>query len=143
MPLTPPDTTVVVDTNVFVAAGFNRASASAKIVAAVRAGDLRMAWSDATRREAERILRKIPPLSADEFLDLFRAGDRVDGVLDTSGFENVPDSEDRKFAALAVATGAILVSNDDHLLRASGGGLTVVSPAGFAAALRRRKHECR
>jgi predicted nucleic acid-binding protein len=50
---------VVVDTNVFVAAGFNAASDAARVLASVRAGTLRMVWDDATRRETEYILGKI------------------------------------------------------------------------------------
>ena len=42
---------VVLDTNVFVAAGFNRGSHSAWLVEAVRDGRLRMVWDNATRAE--------------------------------------------------------------------------------------------
>jgi predicted nucleic acid-binding protein len=55
-----PSPAVVLDTNVFVAAGFNPRSASAKIVNAVKEGQVRMVWNDATRREIERIMHQIP-----------------------------------------------------------------------------------
>ncbi len=42
---------VVLDTNVFVAAGFNPGSHSARIVEAVRNGRLRMVWDNATQAE--------------------------------------------------------------------------------------------
>jgi predicted nucleic acid-binding protein len=130
-----PSPIVVLDTNVFVAAGFNPRSASARIIEAVRRGAVPIVWSDATRAETERIMRRIPPLSADAFLDLFRSEDRFDGPADPDAFGHVPDAEDRKFAALAVAAGATVVSNDGHLLGAAGGELSVLSPGEFLASL--------
>lgn len=111
-----PSAAVILDTNVFVAAGFNRESASARIVEQVRSGQLRMIWNAQTRRETERILTKIPALSWSKVADLFREEDRFLGETFPGEFDFVPDSEDRKFAALAKGTGAILISNDDHLL---------------------------
>jgi len=40
---------VVIDTNVFVAAGFNAKSASARILAAVREGRFQLIWNRPTR----------------------------------------------------------------------------------------------
>jgi len=68
---------VVLDTNVFVGAGFNPESASAELVRQVRDGALRMPWTEATRAEVERILTKIPPLSWDDVRGLFREEDRI------------------------------------------------------------------
>ncbi|MBW3599915.1 MAG: PIN domain-containing protein [Planctomycetes bacterium] len=113
-------TAIVLDTNVFVGAGFNPASASARIISEIRAGRLRMNWNDATRREIERILRKIPPLSRMEIADLFRDENRYEENTHAEQFTHVPDPDDRKFAALANATGAVLVTSDDHLLSARG-----------------------
>lgn len=107
---------VVLDTNVFVAAGFRAGSASARIVALVRAGRVRLAWDDATRGETEAVLRRIPPLDADAFVDLFAPEGRCDGAGDPAACAVVPDPGDRKFAALAAAAGAVLVTNDDDLL---------------------------
>jgi predicted nucleic acid-binding protein len=45
-----PAPSVVLDTNVFVAAGFNPRNASTKIVEAVKLEQLRMVWNEATRR---------------------------------------------------------------------------------------------
>jgi hypothetical protein len=53
---------VVIDTNVFVAAGFNSKSAAARILVAVRAGQFLLVWNKPTRRETETILRRIPGL---------------------------------------------------------------------------------
>lgn len=107
---------VVLDTNVLVGAAFNPGSASAEVVGAVRAGRLRMPWTDATREEAERILRAIPPLSWSEMRDLFRDEDRVEEAPDETGLGWIPDPADRKFAALARTAGAALVSSDADLL---------------------------
>jgi predicted nucleic acid-binding protein len=84
-------TAVILDTNVFVGAGFNPRSASARIISEIRAGRLRMIWNDATRREIERILRKIPPLSGMEIADLFRDDDRHEGDTHAEQFTHVTD----------------------------------------------------
>jgi predicted nucleic acid-binding protein len=111
-----PSPPVVLDTNVFVAAGFNSRSASARIVDAVKQGRLRMVWNDRTRREIERIVQRIPPLSHRTVADLFRPADQVVAATHPEQFGEIPDPDDRKFAALALAAGAVLISNDKHLL---------------------------
>ena len=111
-----PPPVVVLDTNVFVAAGFNPRSAAAKILEAVEHELLRMTWTDATRQETERIVRQIPPLRGYPIAHLFRPEDRFTAETDPGRFTGIADPDDRKFAALAYAAGAILVSNDDHLL---------------------------
>jgi predicted nucleic acid-binding protein len=58
---------VVIDTNVFVAAGFNAKSASARILAALRERRFQLVWNEPTRRETEFVLRRIPPLRWDKF----------------------------------------------------------------------------
>lgn len=96
---------VVLDTNVFVAAGFNPASNSAAIIQHIEAGDLKFVWNRATKTETRRVLDQIPFLSWRKFEALFTP---------ETEFEQDPD--DRKFAALATASGATLISNDDHQL---------------------------
>ena len=44
---------VVIDTNVFVAAGFNSKSAAARVFEGVREGRFRLIWNEPTRRETE------------------------------------------------------------------------------------------
>jgi predicted nucleic acid-binding protein len=113
-------TPVVLDTNVFVGAGFNPGSASAEMIDAICRGELRMAWSEATRAETRAVVEKIPPLRRsgawDRFEGAFRDDERVEVTLDELRFADVPDPTDRKFAALAAEAGAILVSSDRHLL---------------------------
>ena len=107
---------VILDTNVFVAAGFKRHSASARILDQIRTGEVRMIWSEQTRNETRHILNKIPPLSWDSVASLFLEEDRYQGLTVPEAFECIPDADDRKFAALADVTGAVLITNDDHLL---------------------------
>lgn len=106
----------MLDTNVVVAAGFEPAGHAARLLDEIRRGAVRMVWNDATRREAEHIVRKIPPLSWMPVAALYRPEDRFDGPTDPGAFHFVPDPDDRKFLALAVATGAALVTLDEHLL---------------------------
>ncbi|MEM7743643.1 MAG: PIN domain-containing protein [Pseudomonadota bacterium] len=106
----------ILDTNVFVGGGFNRGSASARLVKAARDGRLLLVWDPSTRGEIERILNKIPRLSFAAVADLFLPAGAFDGDLDLAAVSFVEDAEDRKFAALSLATGAPLVSSDDDLL---------------------------
>ena len=107
---------VVIDTNVFVAAGFNPRSAAARILAAVREGRFQLIWNEPTRRETELILRQIPHLDWEGVANLFRSKTEFLGPVDPESFVFVPDPEDRKFAALSVAAQTPLVTNDNHLL---------------------------
>ena len=75
-----------------------------------------MVWNDATRRENEAVLRRIPPLDWQEFSVLFDPEGEFTGTTTPDLFDRIEDPEDRKFAALALATGAIVISSDAHLL---------------------------
>jgi hypothetical protein len=70
---------VVLDTNVFVGAGFNPRSHSALLLDAVRDGRLHMVWDDAIHEEIEHVLRRIPGLSWGAVAAVFRDEDRFDG----------------------------------------------------------------
>jgi predicted nucleic acid-binding protein len=91
-----------------------------------------MIWDEATRREIERILRHIPPLRAHVVSDLFHPEDRYAAATHPERFSVVTDPDDRKFAALAHAAGATLISSDDHLLRHRDRlEVTVLTPSAF------------
>lgn len=110
------ETVLVLDSNVFVAAGFNPHSHSAQIVDAVRDGDRQMAWNEATRAEVRLVLQGIPPLSWDDFAGLFREEQRFSGETRPEQHSYVGDPADRKFIALAEAVQAPLVTLDNDLL---------------------------
>jgi predicted nucleic acid-binding protein len=126
---------VVLDTNVFVAAGFSNQSHSARIINQVRRGELTMPWSAETRDEIRYILKKVPVLAWDRVADLFGDRDRYAGALDPDRYEYIDDPADRWFLALAEATGSALVSHDDHLLaHAARATVPVLTPTQFYTA---------
>jgi uncharacterized protein len=128
---------VILDTNTIVAAAFNPGSDSARIVQLIEEGQLCLVWNEETMREARRIVDKIPPLSWQRFAALHGAEGHYKGPTTPKRFRQVSDPDDRKFAALAQATGAILVTQDDHLLSERDRlGVTVLAPGEF---MRRRR----
>lgn len=107
-------TRAIFDTNVFVGGGFNPRSASARLIAAARDGRIAMVWCPATAKETQRILTKIPRLSWEAVEGLFRPDQQApDPDPETAAF--VSDPEDRKFAALSLASGVPLISADSDL----------------------------
>ena len=128
---------IVLDTNVFVAAGFNPRSHSAAILRAVEDGDHTFIWDEPTRAETRKILEKIPPLSWERFEYLFQAENEFIGDVHPERYTQVSDYDDRKFAALASAAEAVLVSNDDDLLSVREQlDITVLTTGEFLAAYR-------
>lgn len=107
---------LVLDTNVFVAAGFRPHSHSGQLLDMVRSGARILAWDIPTRRETRQVLERIPPLDWPAVAPLFAEGLQVEGARPDPAFALIPDPTDRKFAALALAAGAILISADRHLL---------------------------
>jgi len=123
---------VVLDTNVFVAAGFNDESHSARLIEGVRRGDLTLVWNEATRHESQRVVEQIPPLSWEPFGDLFEDEGRYEAPIGPEEIDYVPDPADRKYAALAGATDATLITNDDDLLaNREQAEVTIVSPGEY------------
>ncbi|MHB1294701.1 MAG: PIN domain-containing protein [Anaerolineae bacterium] len=107
---------LVLDTNIFVAAGFNPGSHAARIVTRLRTGEWLLVWDGATRRETETIVGRIPLLAGADLTELFRPEGEWTGATDPAACAEVEDADDRKFAALAAAAQAVLVTNDEHLL---------------------------
>jgi predicted nucleic acid-binding protein len=123
---------VVIDTNVFVAAGFNPRSAAARILDRVRDGRLQLVWNRPTRDETEMILRRIPRLDCGQFAELFQPEAEYFGSVDPDAFAAVPDRDDRKFAALSAAANAPLVTSDyDLLAHRDTIGIAVLTPREF------------
>jgi predicted nucleic acid-binding protein len=75
----------VIDTNVFVAAGFNPRSASARILTGLREGRFRLIWNEPTRRETQIILRRIPRLDWEKVADLYRPEGKFTGSVLSEG----------------------------------------------------------
>lgn len=122
---------IAADTNLFVAAGFNPESDSARILEAVRAG---------TRRETEHVVGSIPPLRGTDLSVFFTSYGRYDGPTNPDTFDFIPDPADRKFAALAAAAGAVLVTSDRHLLDGRPHpGVEILTPTEFAERAGRRQ----
>ena len=120
---------LVLDTNVFVSAAFNPGSASARIIAEVAGGRWQVIWNEDTRRETVRTLSHIPPISAKVLAWVFKEENRFAGQTAPEEYSLIEDPDDRKFAALAAAAEAILVTNDGHLLSVRGRiGVEIVTP---------------
>ena len=125
---------VVIDTNVFVAAGFHPRSASARILEGVREGRFRLIWNQPTRSETEMILRRIPRLDWHKVADLFRPEGEYTGPVDPAAFTAIADPDDRKFAALAAAANVPLVTSDKLVLAQRDKiGIEIVTPRDFLA----------
>ena len=125
---------IVIDTNVFVAAGFNPRSASARVLAAVRQGRFQLIWNKPTQRETEMILRRIPRLNWERVAILFQPEGEFTGPVDPDAFVLVRDRDDRKFAALSAAAKRPLVTNDNDLLADRNiVGIDALTPRAFLA----------
>lgn len=79
-------------------------------------------------------MRQIPRLSWTRIADLFRSADRFGGSTHPEAFGFVADPADRKFAALADAVQAPLVTSDAGLLNA---GRQIAVPVLKAERIRR------
>jgi putative PIN family toxin of toxin-antitoxin system len=121
---------VVQDTNVLVAAAYNPRSASRHVIEACLGGELTPVLSPALRREYEFILARAA--RGRPYLE------RVHQLLDSAEVVEpaqtpravLDDPGDDKLVAAALAAGAVLVTNDAHLLALAGHeGLEVVRPA--------------
>src|SRR5207249_459150 len=112
-------------------AGFNPASHSARLVEAVHDGRLRLVCDDATYTEIEHVMRQIQRLSWTRIADLLRSEARFGASTHPEAFGFVPDPADRKFAALADAVQAPLVTSDAGLLNTQM-AVPVLKPSQFA-----------
>ncbi|MEM1300650.1 MAG: PIN domain-containing protein [Pseudomonadota bacterium] len=106
----------IFDTNLFVGAGFNPRSASARLIEAARDRQVAMVWNAATLSETKRVLSKIPRISWEAVADVFLSEHEAAVVEDLLHVVFVTDPEDRKYAALSLAEACPIVTSDDDLL---------------------------
>lgn len=123
---------IVIDTNVFVASAWNRASASHRIVDAVERGEFELILSPDIQREYDRIIPRA--ISMPGQIGRLRA--IIAAGLLVSPRTNPPVTEDReddKFLAAATAGSAeAVITNDPHLLREDGyQGIRILRPSSF------------
>jgi len=108
---------VVVDTNLFIAAYFNRRSASAEVVELAGEDKIKLVWSDLLKKEMDLILGNVK--ASPKFLN------KIQNVLE-KGIKVSPkeklkivkdDPEDNKLLECAQETEAdYILTNDHHLL---------------------------
>jgi predicted nucleic acid-binding protein len=123
---------VLIDTNVFVAAGFNSKSAAARVLEGVREGRFRLIWNEPTQRETEIIVRRIPRLDWASIADLFQPEAEFAAPVDLEAFTAISDPDDRKFAALSAAANVPLITNDERVLAEGGAvGIEALTPRAF------------
>ena len=128
--------TVLLDTNVFVAAYWAPDSASARVIGACIGGSVRVIYTPQVRREAVRMLKQIRVSEAYlKWLEPFW-GKAVE--VEAVRVDDVPidDPEDRKFLEAAAGGEAdFIVTNDAHLLSVGYLGRTEVLTPGSLARL--------
>src|SRR3954465_1770042 len=114
------ETRVVLDTNVLVAAAYNPASASRRVVEACLNGALTPVLSPALRREYDLILARAA--RGWPYLERIRRLLRSAAVGEPAQAPRVvpDDPDDDKLVAAARAGRAVLVSSDAHLLALAG-----------------------
>jgi putative PIN family toxin of toxin-antitoxin system len=120
---------VVLDTNVLVAAAYNPDSASRRVVEACLRGELTAVLSPALRREYEFILARA--VRRQPYLERLRLLLDSAEVVEPAQTPQVvlDDPDDDKLVAAALASDAVLVTNDAHLLGVAGHeGLQVLRP---------------
>ncbi len=121
---------LILDTNVFVAAYWAPSSASARLIEACKDGVARAHYSPEVRREVERVLHTIKVRESYlRSLDAFwQRATEVRGV--PAGSVRTEDPEDQKFLEAALGGDTdFLVTNDDHLLSVGYVGRTeIVAP---------------
>jgi predicted nucleic acid-binding protein len=113
---------IVLDTNIFVAAAFNKKSSAKKIIEWVEEEKFSMLWTKDTKEETKHIISKIPPINWKEFEQLFKSKWEITDEVKNSdldigdNFKVIKDYSDRKFALLAKVAGSPIISNDSDFL---------------------------
>ncbi len=126
---------IVVDTNLLVAAFFNKKSSSFKILKMAEEGRIRLLWTKPIRNEARLILGNIKQavkssMGNREILkNIFQRENKVENPPRVDVVKE--DPEDNKFLGCALKGKAeMIVSNDQHLLNMQGfKGIPVLTPS--------------
>ncbi len=129
---------VVLDTNLIIAAYYNRRSASAQILDLARNGKINVLWSEKVFEEAKFILDKIK--AGVEFrkslLSIYKESRKViKPERDIDVIED--DPSDNKLIGCAVKGASYIISNDHHLLDIGEyKGIKMVRPQAFLRELK-------
>ncbi|MDO8585447.1 MAG: putative toxin-antitoxin system toxin component, PIN family [Armatimonadota bacterium] len=124
---------MALDINLFIAAFWNRGSASARVIRACIDGRLKLVYTDETLKGLQIVLRTIraPKGYVDEVVQrALDAGERVEGKPAPVTCE---DREDQAFLECAVGADAdYLITSDRHLLKLKQVGRTkILTPTQF------------
>lgn len=125
-------TRILIDTNVLVAAAYNRRSASRRILEAIESGMFTLLVSPRIRREYAYILpRAVRSESAREAI--WQLLDKAEQVTPDEIPAVTEDRSDDKFLAAAVTgRAAALISSDEHLLSVHPhAGVEILTPTAF------------
>lgn len=112
---------IVIDTNLLVAAFFNKKSASFKILKEGTEGKIKILWTESIKREGEKILSNIQhslsSSSGEGLLDkVFKKENKIEKAPRVDFIKE--DPTDNKFLACALKGEAqMIVTNDRHLLK--------------------------
>lgn len=129
--------TVILDTNVFLAAYWNPGCASARLIRACIDGLVRAVYTDPVRREALRMLGQVR-VSSDYMTWLEQFWGKAERVEPVAVDDvHIDDPDDRKFLEAAAGSEAdFIATNDDHLLRIGYLGRTeILNPGSLAKIL--------
>ena len=124
---------VVLDTNLIIAAYYNRRSASAKILDLARNGKINVLWSEKVFEEAKFILDKIKAgvKFRRSLLSIYKESRKI--IKPERGITIISDDpSDNKLIGCAVKGASFIISNDHHLLDIGEfRGVKMVTPQNF------------
>ena len=128
---------VVIDTNLIISAYYNKHSASAIILEAVREGKVNVLWSESILNEVRHVLDRVR--ADDKFrstlLSLFKQDHMVTHTERIAVVED--DPQDDKFLGCALKGASYVITNDHHLLEVGEyRGVKMIRPRDFVRELK-------
>jgi uncharacterized protein len=132
---------VVIDTNLIIAAYYNKRSHSARILELARRGQINVLWSAPVFAEAKHILDNI---KADNnfrlsLLSIYKESRKVTKPQKVLG-AIANDPSDNKLVGCALAGASYIITSDRHLLDVGEfGGVKMVRPADFLEKLKKKR----